>query len=102
MGDRPSVADVLRLAWSSRAGSPADKPTSFLGALRELKRTPPDSPLTLGELMQRDDYRDVRTPKLRVGDPAFDFELPLADGATVRLSDFREVQPVALIFGSYT
>ena len=38
-----------------------------------------------------------------VGDEAPDFELPLLDGGTrVRLSQFRGVRPVALIFGSFT
>jgi hypothetical protein len=73
--------------------------------------TPSDSPLTLKALMRREDYRELSTPKLAAGDPAFDFELPRHDfsdgtpaatGGTVRLSEFRSVQPVALIFGSYT
>jgi hypothetical protein len=102
MAPRPPIADALRLAAAARKGSPADRPLPFVAALRDLIRTPEDSPLTLEALMQREDYRDLRTPKLRVGDPAFDFELPSPSGATVRLSDFRGVQPVALIFGSYT
>lgn len=61
--------------------------------------------------MSREDYRDLSTPKLAVGDVAFDFELPqydftegtaIATGATVRLSKFRSSKPMALIFGSYT
>src|SRR3954452_20204402 len=99
----PSVADAIRLARASRRGSAVDRPTSTLRALLTLTRTPADSPLTLRTLTQRDDYRDLHTPKLRVGDPAFDFELPRPDGGdAVRLSRFRGVQPVALIFGSYT
>ena len=44
-----------------------------------------------------------RTGRLRVGDPAPDFELPLlkADGR-VRLAAWRGKKPVALVFGSYT
>jgi hypothetical protein len=51
------------------------------------------------------------TPKLRPGDLAFDFELARLQlaggkesrtGETVRLSTYRHVSPVALIFGSYT
>ena len=39
----------------------------------------------------------------RVGDPAPDFELRDAHGQNpVRLSDFRNKKPVALIFGSFT
>jgi peroxiredoxin len=38
-----------------------------------------------------------------VGDEAPDFELSRLDGAgTLRLSSFRNEQPVTLIFGSYT
>jgi hypothetical protein len=46
--------------------------------------------------------REERAPD--VGDPAPDFELPLLHdrSTTVRLSSFRDQQPVALIFGSYT
>jgi len=55
-------------------------------------------------------YRDIWTAKLAPGDRAFDFELPLLDGAgdgavsgaTVRLSSFAGERPVALVFGSYT
>jgi peroxiredoxin len=48
-------------------------------------------------------YRDLMTPKLRVGEPAYEFELPRLDGGgTVALADFAGRQPVALVFGSYT
>ena len=44
---------------------------------------------------------DLETP--RVGDLAPDFSLQDPSGeVTVRLSDFRGVKPVALVFGSYT
>ncbi len=40
---------------------------------------------------------------LKVGDMAPDFELKSLDGQqTVKLSSYRDEQPVALIFGSYT
>ena len=93
-------------------GSGIDAPRSGFAVAREFAGdTPDDSPLTMRKLMRREDYRDLMTPKVAPGQPAFDFELPrhdfsdgggLATGATVRLSRFREVQPVALIFGSYT
>jgi hypothetical protein len=105
MPPRPAIRDIVRLSWSLRRGSRVDARQSFLAAVRELKEdTPPGSPLTRDELLAREDYTDLRTPKLRPGDPAFDFDLPRQDaaGARVRLSAFREVQPVALIFGSYT
>jgi hypothetical protein len=110
---RPALRDVLRLGSAIRRGSAVEDPISLVAVAREFisKDTPADSPLTLETLMSRADYRDLSTPKLAVGDTAFDFELPrldysdgtpVATGATVRLSAFRGVQPVALIFGSYT
>lgn len=107
------MRDVIRLGGAIKRGSPIEGPSSAFGVFRELVTTdtPKDSPLTLRTMMRRPDYRELSTPKLAVGDPAFDFELPkhdfcngtaVATGATVRLSEFRGVQPVALIFGSYT
>ena len=44
---------------------------------------------------------DAQAPK--VGDLALDFELSDINGEhTIRLYDFREKKPVALIFGSFT
>jgi hypothetical protein len=64
---------------------------------------PPDSPLTLKDVMASPDYRDLMTPAVSEGDAAPDFELPTADGGeTVRLSALLEQRPVALVFGSYT
>jgi hypothetical protein len=41
--------------------------------------------------------------KLKEGDPAPDFSLPLADGKKeIKLSSFQGKKPVVLIFGSYT
>jgi hypothetical protein len=110
---RPALPDVFRLGRAIKRGSAIERPISLAGVVREFLSgdTPNDSPLTLKALMSREDYRDLSTPKLVEGDPAFDFELPrydfsdgsaIATGATVRLSEFRSVQPVALIFGSYT
>lgn len=96
-----------------RRGSAADLPLGRLAAVREFIRTPrgaPGSPLKLKDTEQGE-FRDLSTPKLRPGEEAFDFELArleMADGKeirtgeTVRLSSYREVSPVALIFGSYT
>jgi len=56
-------------------------------------------------------YRELWSTKVRPGESAPDFELArlgLEDGTerltgeAVRLSSFRQVSPVALIFGSYT
>lgn len=57
------------------------------------------------------EYRDLATPRVALGEPAFDFELPVFDassgvvaatGGRFRLSAHRGREPVALIFGSYT
>jgi hypothetical protein len=54
------------------------------------------------EALASDVYRDLSTPKLSTGDPAFPFELQRVDaGGTVRLADHLG-RPVALVFGSYT
>jgi hypothetical protein len=89
-------------------GSPVDQPWSVPGqmltSLRLGRRqAPPDSPLTLQDILSRADYRDLMTAKVAKGDLAPDFELPnLGGDATVRLSVMAEERPVALIFGSYT
>ena len=113
MPARPALPDVFRLGRAIKRGSAIEQPISLVSVIREFASgdTPDDSPLTLKTLMSREDYRDLSTPKLAVGDMAFDFELPeygftegtaVATGATVRLSEFRSFKPVALIFGSYT
>lgn len=52
-------------------------------------------------MMQFIAQRETHAPA--VGDEAPDFELPWLNSAErVRLSSFRNRQPVALIFGSYT
>jgi hypothetical protein len=101
------------LGRAVKRGSAIDEPISLLSVVREFASgdTPDDSPLTLKTLIGREDYRDLSTAKLSVGEMAFDFELPrydfsggtaVATGATVQLSKFRSSKPVALIFGSYT
>ena len=107
MPTRPKLTHVVRMARGLAIGSAIDRPRSLLGVLGELRGdTPGDSPLTLKTLMARDDYRDLRTPKVAPGHPAFDFELPALQGTQpgqpIRLRSFRGVMPVALIFGSYT
>jgi hypothetical protein len=65
--------------------------------------TPSDSPLTMEQALASPVYRDLMTPKLAVGDPAFPFDLPRLDGGErVRLAAFAGRRPVALVFGSYT
>jgi len=90
------------------AGSPVDPQWSVRGmVLSQLRHgrgnAPPDSPLTLQDVMASADYRDLMTAKVAVGDSAPDFDLPeLEGGGTLRLSSLLESKPVALIFGSYT
>jgi len=88
-------------------GSPVDAPWSvpqqILNQLRLGKRhAPRDSPLTLADVMARDDYRDLMTAKVAEGDVAPDFDLPLLGGGRARLVELRAAGPVALVFGSYT
>lgn len=48
-------------------------------------------------------WSSARAGRVNVGDAAPDFELGKADKTgTVRLSSFRGIKPVVLIFGSYT
>jgi hypothetical protein len=61
----------------------------------------------MDDVMASPAHRDLSTPKLAVGDPAFPFTLPLLErhrqtGERVSLGDFAGKRPVALIFGSYT
>jgi hypothetical protein len=74
-----------------------------------IPETPADSPLTLDDVMSSAFYGRLMTPELAPGDPAFPFELPLLDpethrpsGERARLADYAGVQPVSLVFGSYT
>ena len=89
-------------------GSPVDPkwsvPGMILTQLRHGRRNAPaDSPLGLQDVLASEDYRDLMTAKVAVGDAAPDFELRrLGEGGTVRLSSLVESQPAVLIFGSYT
>ena len=89
-------------------GSPVDPKWSVRGmVLSQLRHgrgnAPADSPLTLQDVLASEEYRDLMTAKVAVGDVAPDFELQsLGGGGTVRLSSLVESQPVVLIFGSYT
>ena len=80
-----------------------------MGEPRSGPETPPDSPLTLEDVMSSPAYLRLMTPTLARGDAAFPFDLPLLDAEThdpsgerVRLADLAGERPVALVFGSYT
>jgi hypothetical protein len=104
----PSPREIFGYMRTVAHGSPVDPPWSVAGMLFSNLRhgrglAVPDSPLTLQDVMARDDYRDLRTPKVSVGDLAPDFELPRVDGrSTVRLGSLLDDLPAALVFGSYT
>jgi len=89
-------------------GSPVDEPWSVPGmVLSNLRHgrglAPPDSPLTLQDVMSRADYKDLRTAKVAVGDLAPDFQLTRVDReGTIHLRSLLDELPVALVFGSYT
>jgi len=87
-------------------GSPVDRRWSVAGMVASQIRNgnaPPDSPLTLADVMASADYRNLMTAKVAEGDPAPEFDLARVDGTgRVRLDELVARQPVALIFGSYT
>jgi hypothetical protein len=89
-------------------GSPVDPPWSVPGMIVSQLRhgrgnAPKDSPLTLQNVVARDDYRELMTPKVAEGELAPDFELRRVEGeVSVRLASLVAERPVALIFGSYT
>ena len=75
------------------------QPPSVFGAV--MARLP--VPAVMMALPMRPLWFLARAGKLQVGDPAPGFDLPTLDRTTrVRLSDFRGVKPVVLVFGSYT
>ena len=104
----PTPRDILGYMRTVSRGSPVDPRWSVRGmVLSQLRHgrgnAPPDSPLTLQDVLASEDYRNLMTAKVAAGDAAPDFELPRLDGdGTVRLSSLAATQPVALIFGSYT
>jgi len=88
-------------------GSPVDArwpvAAQVVNAIRLGRRqAPPDSPLTIADVLARDDYRDLMAAKVNEGDPAPKFDLPLLGGGRARLAELRASGPVALVFGSYT
>lgn len=104
----PSPREALGYMKTVARGSPVDETWSVPGMLLSRLRhgrgmAPPDSPLTLQDVMSSADYRDLRTPKVTVGDLAPDFELTRVDqNGTIRLGSLLDELPVALVFGSYT
>jgi hypothetical protein len=102
----PSPRDLLGYMRTVSRGSPVDRRWSVLGMVASQIRhgnAPPDSPLTLEDVMGSEDYRNLMTAKVAVGDVAPDFDLQRIDGAgRVRLGALAAHRPVALVFGSYT
>jgi hypothetical protein len=104
----PTPRDILGYMRTVSRGSPVDPKWSVPGmVLTQLRHgrsnAPADSPLTMQDVLASEDYRNLMTAKVAVGDPAPDFALTRVDGGGVfELGSFRNEQPVALIFGSYT
>lgn len=100
----PRPRALLRMLGEIRRGSAADAPLGLVGAVGELVRNAAEgSPLTQRDIVHSPEHVDLWNAKVGPGDMAPDFELPrLGGGEPVRLSAFRQVSPVALIFGSYT
>lgn len=104
----PSPVDLLAYMRTVARGSPVDPewsvPGMIMSALKHGRGNAAEgSPLTLQDVMERDDYRDLMTAKVAEGDVAPDFDLMRVDSTgTVRLSSLLADRPVALIFGSYT
>jgi hypothetical protein len=104
----PGVGDIVGYMRTVSRGSPVDARWSVWGmVLSQLRHgrgnAPDDSPLTLQDVLASEEYRDLMTAKVAVGEPAPGFELARLDGAgSVRLGALLEEHPVALIFGSYT
>ena len=104
----PSPREILDYMRTVSRGSPVDPRWSVSGMVWSQIRhgrgnAPSDSPLTLQDVIASEDYRNLMTAKVAVGDQAPEFELARIDGAgTVRLGSLLAEQPVALIFGSYT
>jgi hypothetical protein len=104
----PTPRDLLGYMRTVSRGSPVDRPWSVPGmVLTQLRHgranAPKDSPLTMQDVIASEEYRNLMTAKVSVGDPAPDFELARIDRpGAVRLSSLVAERPVALIFGSYT
>jgi hypothetical protein len=104
----PTPREILRYMRVVSSGSPVDPKWSVRGmVLSQLRHgrgnAPVDSPLKLQDVLESEEYRDLMTAKVAVGDAAPDFELQRvgAEG-TLRLSSLTKSHPVVLIFGSYT
>ena len=87
----------------------------YLGALAAFDYTMHQSPEEFSKVMMRVGaapfllfpfetmWKSARTGRLKIGDQAPDFTLPLLDrSGSVTLSALRGQRPVVLIFGSYT
>lgn len=75
------------------------------------KADAPGAQMTCRQFFEHDSHVDLSTPRLGVDDRAHDLELPRLElpehgrealGEPVRLSDYADKQPAALVFGSYS
>ncbi len=104
----PTPRDILGYMRTVSRGSPVDRRWSIPGMVVSQLRhgrgnAAQDSPLTLQDVVGSEEYRNLMTAKVAVGDVAPEFELARLDGAgSVRLRSLVAEQPVALVFGSYT
>jgi hypothetical protein len=102
----PTPREALEYMRTVSRGSPVDPRWSVPGMVLSRLRdglAAEGSPLTLQDVMARDDYRELMTAKVDVGDAAPDFTLPRLDNdGKLRLSSLLAERPVALVFGSYT
>ena len=102
----PTPREALEYMRTVSRGSPVDPRWSVPGMVLSRLRdglAAEGSPLTLQDVMARDDYRELMTAKVDVGDAAPDFALPRLDNdGKLRLSSLLAERPVALVFGSYT
>ena len=98
-----SKPGILRLSFDQDLDGVLEV-DDYMSMFRDLDRNG-DGTLDPRELRGRTNpWPRGRGSRLRPGDKAPDFDLPLANDPkrTVRLSSFRGKRPVALIFGSYT
>ena len=107
----PTPRDILGYMRTVSRGSPVDPKWSVPGmVLTQIRHgktnAPADSPLTMQDVIASEDYRNLMTAKVAVGDEAPDFELPATGDVAgkggprrqIRLSEYRGKKSVVLAF----